>query len=342
MRSRERKRFAFVLAVIVLAVVAVWSAGAIPVVSAQRPTPTHTPTTGPPPTPAPASPPSEPSRKRNEPLCIRGKVTIWGYRDEALATVSFTRPDGTVLETLSNVHGEYEFYAIDEQVGAINIEGDWPGHQMLTDDIVVRPHCNDTVYAWLGLYSGPTFPEMPVSVALSFTPETPKTGDTITLRAEVFNHMEVPITEVRLTDYMGQELAFVGAGGAGQAEHTDGLVTVKLDRLEPGASTWVTINAQIDPNLAADASFLNRVSVLYRESLAVQATAEINLGGEAQPAKEAAQPAAVTVTTSEESSEEHLPVTGVVMSAAGWMIRLLGMGLLALLVVAGWRRARRR
>lgn len=335
MKSREKKKFASVLAVVVLAVVAVWSAGATPMVSAQRPTPTHTPTTGPPSTPAPASPPSERSAKRDEPLCVRGKVTIWGYRDEALVTVSFARPDGTVLETLSNVHGEYEFYAINEQVGAINIEGDWPDHQMLTNDIVVRPTCNDIIYAWLGLYSGPTFPEMPVAVALSFAPETPKAGDTITLRAEVVNHMEVPITEVLLTDYMGQELAFVGAGGAGQAEHADGLVTVKLDRLEPGASTWVTIDAQIDPNLAPDASFLNRVSVLYRESLAVQATAQINLGGEAQPA-------AVTVTTSEESSEEHLPVTGVVMSAAGWMIRLLGMGLLALLVVAGWRRARRR
>lgn len=56
-------------------------------------------------------------------------MTNWGYKDEALVTVSFTRPDGSVLETLS---------------------------------------------------------------------------------------MEVPITQMRLTDYLGQELDFVGAGGAGQ------------------------------------------------------------------------------------------------------------------------------
>ncbi len=283
----------------------------------------------------PKNAPSKSSHKRQEPLCIRGKVTNWGYKDEALVTVSFTRPDGSVLETLSNVLGEYEFYAVRDQVGAINIVNSWPGHQMLTDDIVVRSNCEDEVYVWLGFYSGPDYPKMPVSVTMSLAPENPKPGDQVTFRVEILNGMEVPITQVWLTDYLGQELAFLGAGGAGQAEYADGLVTIKLDRLEPGVSTWVTIDAQLGSNPSSpEGSFVNRASVLYRESVAVQAAVEINLAGEGQPTT----PAPVAA---EGGSEEHLPVTGVVLSPGG-AVRLLGLGFLLLLVLAGWRRTRRK
>ncbi len=104
--------------------------------------------------------------------------------------------------------------------------------------------------------------------------------------------------------------------------------------MEPGASTWVTIDARLGSNpSSAEGSFVNRASVLYRESVAVQAAVEINLAGEGQPTK----PAPVAA---EGGSEEHLPVTGVVLSPGG-AVRLLGLGFLLLLVLAGWRRTRR-
>jgi len=326
----KRYKVIFASLLVLLVGIVVWSPGDPRGVAAQgRPSPTRptpatptllpTVTPGPTATLAPPSPPSAPSHRRNEPLSIRGKVTNWGHNDEALITVSFTRPDGSVLETRSDVLGVYEFYAIANQMGAINIEGDWPGHHMLTQDIFVRPHPGEVIELRLGFYSGAEYPEMPVSATLSLTPEKPSPGDLISVRAEIVNRMAVPITQLWLTDYLGQELAFVGTGGAGQAEYTDGLVMINLDRLEPGASTWVTMDARLSPSLSPGASFTNRASIFYRESVAVQAAVEIKVGGAetvASPTVAASESQAQPTATSEADSDENLPLTGAELPTA--------------------------
>lgn len=84
-------------------------------------------------------------------------------------------------------------------------------------------------------------------------------------------------------------------------------MTVNLDRLESGASTWVTIDALVNSNFAPDASIVNRALVLYRESVAVQAAVEINLGAGETSASPPAEP---TVQPTAAASEPEAQADG--------------------------------
>lgn len=331
-KSMRKKGIAVALFLLLLTLV-MWSAEVEPTAVAQRPTPTPTDTPVPPTptntpvsptptntpgplptnTPGPPPPPSQPGPPSTDrgAYCIRGRVLNWGHRYEPLANVSFTRFDDSQLTSLTDVTGLYQLYGISDQVGRLNIETSWPGHSNLTHDVYIRPDCEEVIDVWLGFHSGSSFPEMPVVASMSLTPEQPRPGDMVTFRIEILNHRETPITQLMVTDFLPEQLAFINAGGAGQAAYADGLLTIRLDDLLPDESTWVTIDARVDPEVASGATFPNRASVIYRESAAVQAEVEVKVVGTAAPTAVAtvavaeAEPAATA-----DGEPEVFPVTG--------------------------------
>jgi uncharacterized repeat protein (TIGR01451 family) len=330
-KSNAKKALVVVLLLFSLTLV-MWGAEVEPTAVAQRPSPTPTDTPVPPtptntPTPTPTSTsipplptntpgpppppqPGPPSIDRGA-YCIRGRVLNWGHRYEPLANVSFTRFDGSQLTSLTDVTGLYQLYGIADQVGRLNIETNWPGHSNLTHDVYIRPDCEEVIDVWLGFHSGATYPEMPVVASMSLTPEQPKPGDVVTFRVEILNQRETSITQLMVTDFLPEQLAFVSAGGTGRAAYADGLLTIRLDDLLPDESTWVTIDARVDPEVASGVTFPNWVSVIYRESAAVQAEVEVKVVGTAAPTAVAtvavaeAEPAATAA-----AEPEMVPVTG--------------------------------
>lgn len=244
---------------------------------------------------------------------LHGTIINWGFRNEPNVPVRVSGVDWH-LDTASDATGHYLFERLGNDVVWLNIIlPDESNVKPLTTDVAVRPAIGRETVINLGVYEGSKALALPVSHTMEANTAQAQPGDRVTFTIHIKNNLIAPITHAQLTDYLPAGLGFVSADSDhGPVDHADDLVVARLGTIGPDDEATVTIITLVEPDGAESWTLTNRSSLLYRESIATQASATITvLAGQTN----------------------ELPVTGI-----GLPLAALGLG--ALLLVA--RRLRTR
>jgi uncharacterized repeat protein (TIGR01451 family) len=239
----------------------------------------------------------------------------------------------------------------------------------MANDVAIRLRCDFDIIANLGLYSSQNRPDPPATLTMGVSQGTLTPGGTVTFYLTLQNSMTHPISHVFVTDHLpdGLTVSDVTTTRGTVEVLNNRMVTVNLGDLPEGSQETIQIETQVDPVLEYGTSIRNTASLLYAESAADQAWANLRVGGEGQagvatppslstslstdPAEPA--PAATAAVPTEETStalsatplaeqtpgptDELLPVTGFGSTVA---VPVVGIGLA--IVLLGARRLRGR
>lgn len=243
----------------------------------------------------------------NLPPSLHGTIINWGFRNEPNIPVRATGADWN-LDTTSDATGYYLFERLGNDIIWLNvIPPEKSNARPLTTDVAVRPTTGEETVVNLGVYEGEEPLPLPVAHTMKASAAQTQPGDRVTFTIQVKNNLDTLITHAQLTDYLPAGLGFVSADSDhGSVDYADNLVVARLGALDPGDEVTVTIITLVEPNGAKSWELTNRSSLLYRESVATQAS--------------------VTVSVSTEQTDE-LPVTG-------FGLPLTALGLATLLLVA--------
>ncbi len=260
------------------------------------------------------------------------------------------------MEALSDDNGFFGFNDLGEGIGVLNpvlVEGS--GLLPMTKDVVVLLVPPRRLVVNLGLYSGhrPTT-NLPADHAMTVEPAVTAPGSIVVYTVRVKNERPGSISQVMVTDYLPRELYFVkGSTSQGELSSQGRLVTADIGRMEVGDEVVVTIEVQVSGGAIEGTTIENRASLIYAESVALQAVAPLSVEGKplspssssrgqrtatptvenaprakSTPPSEAEEKSAVTQTATvvahrAESPGRRLPVTGVGLPLVGGMVLAL-------------------
>jgi uncharacterized repeat protein (TIGR01451 family) len=214
------------------------------------------------------------------PASLSGTIINWGFRNEPDFPVQAGGTDWH-LDTTSNAAGFYHFDGLSSNVVWLNVlppEGS--NAKALTADVVVRPVVGGETIVNLGIYEGDEPLPLPVGHTMTASAAQAQPGDRVTFTVWVKNNLDTPITHVQLTDYLPAGLGFVSAeSNHGPADYADNLVTAQLGTLGSGDEAMVTVVTLVEPDGGESWELTNRSSLVYRESVATQASATVGVVG---------------------------------------------------------------
>lgn len=276
-----------------------------------RPTLTPVPTDALEPTPAPETQPQAPSVYSGPTL--RGRVlNLSTGQPESGVTVVFTTGDVSV-EALSNESGEYAILNLGAANGVLNaVPSRESGLRPVTTDVAVQSRPGVETVVNLGVSpNGSGAPPLVPMVELS--PVSVSAGDMMTISVLVKNTLPQVISDATITNWLPDKVVPVTIhSSTGNPYFSNNLAVVELGVLGAGDGALVEIVAQATGARTATSLLQGKVSFFYREHAAAQARALGHSDG-----------AAPTV----------LPVTGVGLP-------LMGLGLVLIVLIAGWLRRR--
>jgi len=292
-----------------------------------QPRPTLTPS------PAPHQPAPTTSADGPEPqvtchsICGR-VINLKSSAGEAGLTVSFGDAEWA-MEEVTDADGNYAFGRMGSEVHLLNLVlPENSGLRPLTTDIALAPPLGWATVVNLGVYGGAWAAPL-VAPAMRVEPTWARPGDQVIFTAQVENCLTTKISGVRVTDLLPQGFILTSVtSDRGDVTQIGNYGTAFVGDLEPGGVVTVRLVADI----AADASpgvLNNRVSLIYSEHAAAQATAAVTVGGAA-----AAGDSSGDAST---GSPTFLPITGYGLTAIG-----AGLTLGAISLAARYIRKRRR
>ncbi len=217
--------------------------------------------------------PGEPVRAR-----ISGTAINWGYRGEPDLHLTLTGA-GWQMETVTDNAGRFSFDNLGEGFAVINpLLPPGSGLKPMTVDLAVPFVGPLNRVVNIGIYGGEQTPAgLPVDIQITPDKYQVGPGETISFTVTVSNVMPNDIHEVFVTDLFPPELKpltiepSVGAGWVGGQ-----LAAAHLGNLAQGQGATVLITAVADPNLDPNRKLVNRASVFYAESVALQAEVRLN------------------------------------------------------------------
>jgi uncharacterized repeat protein (TIGR01451 family) len=219
------------------------------------------------------------------------------------------------VETVTDTDGKFNFSNLGEGVGLLNpLLPKGSSFQPLTTDLAVplTDGVNRTVN--LGLYGGKQSPTgLPMSVGMKASAARVKPEGAVTFMITVKNNMDHAEGDVLVTDLLPAGLTPTQIQTSkGTAWIGGQFAAAAIGQMDKGLTEAVTITAQMDANASSEKALLNRASVIYPESVAVQAQ--------------------VTLNESSEVTAAHLPETGYGygLSLLALMLGAVIMGLRAL------------
>lgn len=228
--------------------------------------------------PATATPPPIPGSNTNLHPSLHGATINWGFRNEPGVVVQVSGVDWQ-MDATSDDTGYYFFERLGNDVILLNVvASETDKFKALTTDIAIRPLAGDETIVNLGVYEGKEPLPLPVTHSMEVSAAQVQPGDRVTFSIHVKNNLDTLITHAQLTDYLPAGLGFVSAeSDHGSVDYADNLVVAKLGNLDPGSEATVTIVALAQPDGGESWELTNRSSLLYRESIATQATATITV-----------------------------------------------------------------
>jgi len=225
-------------------------------------------------------------------------------------TVKLTGVDGWSVGATTDTKGNYAFGRLGYDVGLLNVVLEkGSGWEPVTQDIAIVPRPELGLVVNLGVRRDGAGP-LPLVPTLEVNRQTVNQGDVVTFTVRVQNGLETKVSGVMVTDLLPQGLALSGVRTSRGDPFTQGnYAAAYIGDLGPGEEAVVEIVADVTDG--AFSPVVNRVSLIYREHAAAQATVQLNVHG--------AQPAMLPVTGF------GLPLAGVVLAAAlllfGWLRR---------------------
>ena len=240
-------------------------------------TPTPTPVTPIPSTPAPATE----GLPGAECASICGRViNVESNAGEAGQIISFGDANG-MLQLVTDASGDYAYGRLGAEVGFLNVlPPTGSGLHPLTSDIPVAPVPGWAITVNLGVARSvqATPPLIPTA---QFFPAWVQQGGQVTLTVQVENRLPTKISGVRIVNLLPQGLNLSGiTTDRGDAARAGNYATAFIGDLAPGEIATVRIFVDVAAN-AANGAISDRVSLVYREYVASQATATVNVGQQA-------------------------------------------------------------
>jgi uncharacterized repeat protein (TIGR01451 family) len=283
------------------------------------PEPTLAPTLTPVPTDEPAPEPTGAPEIAPETMStyqgptLKGRVLNLGTgASVADATVIFSTGDVSV-EVLSDANGQFAFGYLGTANGTLNVvPPSESGLTAVTTNVGVQPKTGVETVVNLGLR--PQGAELPPLIpTIQASPSYVGAGDFVTITIMVKNSLPYPISGATVTDWLPNRVIPVEIhSSTGNPYFSDHLAVVELGSLDAGSGALIEIVAQVSSGQMSSSVLQGNASFYYRENAAAQPLSAGSLNG-----------AVPTV----------LPVTGVGAP-------VLALGLVIVVILAGWMRRR--
>ncbi|MGQ9626705.1 MAG: hypothetical protein ACUVV0_07355 [Anaerolineae bacterium] len=247
---------------------------------------------------------------------VRGTIINWGFRNEPRLPIKLSGGDWA-LETLSDDNGFYIFNNLGAGVALLNpLLSEASGLRSMITDLAIPLDFNRHLVVNLGVYGGPDAPKvLPVELTKTVEPQEASPGSNVLYKIRAVNRLPTYISHVLFTDYLPEGLYLLEAtSNRSKVDVRDRLVAVDIGELEPGGEALITIRARLSPEMLDGAVIINRSSLIYEESVAVQAEAELKIKKQvlalAPSTPAAATPTSPTPAAATLSPPSELPITG--------------------------------
>jgi hypothetical protein len=218
---------------------------------------------------------------------VAGQVINWGFGGEGGVTTNLSASSWQV-STISASDGNYGYGGLGVGVATLHVSlapSQAENLQPHIQDASIYLNCNYPVIANIALAGSPDI-EPPVTLDMS-VPNRLIPGQNSQIRLVVTNDLPNEITNVILTNLMPPGLIALDVAAASippeNAVIVDGgidgqLVAVFLDRVPASAEANVIMTVTTTEDIASNTQFNNTATLFYRESVAVQASAELTIG----------------------------------------------------------------
>jgi hypothetical protein len=218
---------------------------------------------------------------------VAGQIINWGFGGEGGVTTNLSASSWQV-STISASDGNYGYGGLGVGVATLHVSlapSQAETLQPHIQDARIYLNCNYPTIANIALAGSPDI-EPPVTLDMS-VPDRLIPGQNSQIRLAVTNDLPNEITNVILTNLMPPGLIALDVAAAsippGNAVIVDGgsdgqLVAVFLDKVPAAAEANVIITVTTSDDIAGSARLNNTATLFYRESIAVQASAELTIG----------------------------------------------------------------
>jgi len=218
---------------------------------------------------------------------VAGQVINWGFGGEGGVTTNLSASSWQV-STISASDGNYGYGGLGVGVATLHVSlapSQAENLQPHIQDASIYLNCNYPIIANIALTGSPDI-EPPVTLDMS-VPNRLIPGQNSQIRLAVTNDLPNEITNVILTNLMPPGLIALDVAAASippeNAVIVDGgidgqLVAVFLDRVPASAEANVIMTVTTTEDIASNTQLNNTATLFYRESIAVQASAELTIG----------------------------------------------------------------
>jgi uncharacterized repeat protein (TIGR01451 family) len=255
-----------------------------PVAGVTPPTQGGRPTLPPPEQPGPGGPEGGGGGLTAESCAgLHGAVINWGFQNEPGVTLRLG-DGGWEARQITATDGRYQFGPLGQGVAFLSIDLSPKQAETLrpmVDDVAIRLRCDFDMVANLGLYSSPARPDPPATLTMGVSQAALLPGGEVTFYLTLKNDMPHSISHVFVTDYLPDGLSAADVTTTrGAVEVLNGrMVTLSVGDLPQGGQEKIQITAHVDPSLAYGTRLQNTATLLYAESAADQAWANLTIGG---------------------------------------------------------------
>jgi uncharacterized repeat protein (TIGR01451 family) len=228
------------------------------------PRPTLTPTRG---------PPGPPPR-------LHGGILDWG-KGYMPADVKVTlRGEDWEIPVKTDDYGQYRYQSIGNEVAFLNaiVPRERWELKSLTTDLPVRVRVDGELIVNLAFYPENIIPDPIVTIEMVASATEAKQGDEVSFTITVNNNWDDWVNEVIVADYLPEGLSYVSASASqGEVIWDRGLVWATLGAVEAGSSATVTVVTKVEEDAELGQTITNRAGVIYRENVAVQVEASLQV-----------------------------------------------------------------
>jgi uncharacterized repeat protein (TIGR01451 family) len=207
---------------------------------------------------------------------VHGTVLNWGFGGQPRANLHLG-DGGWQLSTTSDDNGYYIFGNLGAGVTELRLllaPGDT--FTIALRDIPIRLTGTNEVIANLPVYTGEQLPQSPVRLKMTVSPAQARPGSKVKYTISLENGLPNGISHVIISDMLPQGLGSIEATTTrGSVDVLERLVTADIGEAAKGAVETVEIVAVIDPRIGAATPLENYATLLYAESIAAQASADL-------------------------------------------------------------------
>lgn len=211
---------------------------------------------------------------------LRGGILDWGEGYMPAGVKIVLKGDGWEVPVKTDENGQYKYQDIGNEVAFLNaiIPNDRGELRSLTQDLPVNVQVGKELVVNMAFYSEGRALEPIVTIEMAASAQQAKQDDDVSFVITVNNHWNDWVNQVIVADYLPKGLTYVNATTSqGTVIWDRGLVWAELGPVAADTSATVTIMVRVNSEAALDEVITNQAAVYYRENVALQAKADIQV-----------------------------------------------------------------